>query len=85
MMEEVGGLEMVHTLLLGVRAERFGEDKMHTPDTEDTTHTPLLAPDMKYVKLADSHTRTHSSIISVPYGVGVVGLTTFVGFCKQYV
>ena len=40
---------MVHTPLLGARSERFGEDEMHTPDPEDTAHTPLLGPDVKYV------------------------------------
>ena len=50
MIEEVGGLEIVDTPLLGAKAERFGEGKMHTP---------LLGPDVKYVQLADSHTQTH--------------------------
>ena len=58
--DEVGGLDMVHTPLLGPRAERFGEDEMHTPDTEDTAHTTVLGPDVKYVQLADSHTHTHT-------------------------
>ena len=40
---------MVHTPLLGARSERFGKDEMHTPDPEDTAHTPLLGPDVKYV------------------------------------
>jgi hypothetical protein len=44
---------MVHTPLLGARSERIGEDKMHTLDPEDTAHTPLLAPDVKDVQLAD--------------------------------
>ena len=46
---------MVHRPLLGVRAQRFGEDEMHTPDTEDTAHTTVLGPDVKYVQLADNH------------------------------
>ena len=50
---------MLHTPLLGARSESFGEDEMHTPDTEDTAHTTVLGPDVKYVQLADSHTHTH--------------------------
>ena len=44
---------MVHTPLLGARSERIGEEEMHSIDPEDTAHTPLLAPDVKYVQLAD--------------------------------
>ena len=44
----------MHTPLLGARSERIGEDEMHTLDHEDTAHTPLLAPDVKYVQLADT-------------------------------
>ena len=58
-MEEIDCLEMVHKPLLGAITERFREDKMHTPDPEDTANTPVLTPDVKCVQVADSNIRTH--------------------------